>query len=291
MTPTNTTPAEALSEREAFEKWMKKRGTPLFLEHPQAYDAWCGRGEYERTRPAPQPDAVPSAMYAQLLVMYEKLQAEHAKVLSAGQAATDHNPDAMKMVAPDAVEKIREAVRVGHQNYRAAIKKHLGDSVHAALSTPDILTEGGIEAITNSVVAALLPTLAPAQEPVIDEAIRCLENMAERWALRVNLTDSVEAIKGAPSAIEAFLHQAYMEGLYEGCQRPTQNSGNDWYDRFWSERAEVGRLRQQLTRPAMTQEKRESLVQVRAGLQRGIETGNWRMVKTALAALEREMGE
>lgn len=28
------------TERDAFEAWMKKRGTPLVLEHPQAFDAW-----------------------------------------------------------------------------------------------------------------------------------------------------------------------------------------------------------------------------------------------------------
>lgn len=29
-----------MTERDAFEAWMKKRGTPLALEHNQAFDAW-----------------------------------------------------------------------------------------------------------------------------------------------------------------------------------------------------------------------------------------------------------
>lgn len=27
-------------ERQRFEAWMSRRGTPLILEHPQAFDAW-----------------------------------------------------------------------------------------------------------------------------------------------------------------------------------------------------------------------------------------------------------
>ena len=33
-------PGDARGERQEFEAWMQRRGTPLELEHPQAFDAW-----------------------------------------------------------------------------------------------------------------------------------------------------------------------------------------------------------------------------------------------------------
>jgi len=37
-----------MTEREQFEAWMKHRGTPLELEHPQAFDAWMAAKAQER---------------------------------------------------------------------------------------------------------------------------------------------------------------------------------------------------------------------------------------------------
>ena len=37
-----------MKERKEFEAWMKQRGTPLEIEHPQAFDAWCAAKAQER---------------------------------------------------------------------------------------------------------------------------------------------------------------------------------------------------------------------------------------------------
>lgn len=61
MTPTDTTPAEALSEREAFEKWhFEQYGlayNPYEIQHAGRYHGWQARGAYESARPTPQPEA------------------------------------------------------------------------------------------------------------------------------------------------------------------------------------------------------------------------------------------
>lgn len=37
-----------MTEREQFEAWMKRRGSPLEIEHPEAFDAWmAGRAQEE----------------------------------------------------------------------------------------------------------------------------------------------------------------------------------------------------------------------------------------------------
>lgn len=107
---TDTTPAEAISEREAFEKWCNEQPAPNFslmpwprglrrddglydgpvlidgeYYAPQTQSAWKGwqaRGEYERTRPTPQPDAVEKIREA-LEVATTPLPEDRQKVIEA----------------------------------------------------------------------------------------------------------------------------------------------------------------------------------------------------------------
>lgn len=63
MTTKDTTPAEALSEREAFDKWIAKyvgrecNSEKCVYVWADMLAAWQARGEYERTRPTAQNDA------------------------------------------------------------------------------------------------------------------------------------------------------------------------------------------------------------------------------------------
>lgn len=53
-------------ERQRYEAWFRDRGTPLFLEHPQAWDAWLAAKADKEDE-----DAIKADVYDQLTKLLE----------------------------------------------------------------------------------------------------------------------------------------------------------------------------------------------------------------------------
>ena len=182
MTPTDP-PTEALSEREAFEKWYGENVSCAFAEqHEGIYHsahavfgsdvkaAWDARGEYERTRPTPKPDAVdgwPENVVADrhettgkwVLWYLNDEQAAACKVaLDTNPPVCNHSPQ--QYIQTDAVEKIREALELAGETCANEYAYSVATLCKEAL--------------------ALLPTLTAAAElPSLEDVARIIYKWSE----------------------------------------------------------------------------------------------------------------
>lgn len=70
------------SERKLFEQWMKKRGTPLILEHEQAFEAWIYRAHK---------DGLVSNALKNLILAVEREENDRGEIISLNAAMHNAN--------------------------------------------------------------------------------------------------------------------------------------------------------------------------------------------------------